>query len=366
MEQTIKTLFNPVKIGRYTAKNRIFMAPMSRYRALEGGIPSATTVEYYRQRATAGIIMAESTQINKGAGGINCPGIYTEEQVASWKKVTEAVHQEGGRIFLQLWHSGRASHSSILAEGFEVVAPSAIASKDQVMTYDGMQSPTMPRGLTLEEIQELRSDFVRANRNAMEAGFDGVEIHAAGGFLIDTFLQEATNQRTDAYGGSLENRYRFLEEVMNDTVEIWGADRVGIKLSPTSTYNTMGAGDVLKTFSYVISKLNTYKLAFLEVNEEMPFTTLAAEKRAILNELQQSWEGAYIANGNYTATTGAKRIEEGKATAISYGRFFIANPDLPERFKQNSPMNELDPHTFYGGDHKGYTDYPSLAEETAL
>jgi len=209
MENLIKTLFEPVRIGRYMAKNRIFMAPMSRYRALKDAVNPEITTDYYRQRATAGVIMAESTQINNGSGGINCPGIYNQEQAASWKKVTDAVHGEGGLIFLQLWHSGRAAHQSVLPEGCEVVAPSAVPSKEQVMTYTGMQVPTTPRALTLEEIRTLRKDFAQANDFALQAGFDGVEIHAAGGFLIDTFLQETTNHRTDAYGGSLENRFRF-------------------------------------------------------------------------------------------------------------------------------------------------------------
>ncbi|WP_271783835.1 alkene reductase [Aquimarina algiphila] len=366
MKESIKTLFESIKIGRYTAKNRIFMAPMSRYRALEGDINPEITTTYYAQRATAGLIVAESTKINKGSGGINCPGIYNKEQVASWKKVTDAVHRKGGLIFLQLWHSGRASHSSILPEDCEVVAPSAIPSTEQVMTFDGMQTPTPPRALTTKEIQELRDDFEKANEYALQAGFDGVEIHAAGGFLIDSFLQESTNHRTDAYGGSLENRFRFLSEVLDDAINVWGADRVGIKLSPVSAYNNMGEGDVLTTFKYVISQLNTCNIAFLEINEEMPFSTLTEEKRAIINELQSLWDGVYIANGNYTAESGAARIEQEKASAISYGRFFIANPDLVERFRQDSLMNELDVQKFYGGDHKGYTDYPFLTENALI
>ncbi len=365
MKESIKKLYETVKIGRYTAKNRIFMAPMSRYRALEGDINPEITTTYYEQRATAGLIVAESTKINKSSGGINCPGIYNKEQVASWKKVTDAVHKKDGLIFLQLWHSGRASHISVQPEGYEVVAPSAIASKEPVMTYTGMQTPTLPRALTIEEIKGLRADFAQANAYALEAGFDGVEIHSAGGFLIDSFLQEPTNQRTDAYGGSLENRFRFLGEVLEDTIKVWGADRVGVKLSPVSAYNSMGEGDVLTTFKYVVSQLNTYGLAFLEINEEMPFTTLTPEKRAIINTIQALWNGVYIANGNYDAVSGTERIEQEKASAISFGRFFIANPDLVTRFKQDSPMNELDVQTFYGGDHKGYTDYPFLEESLA-
>ncbi|MDO6558945.1 alkene reductase [Paraglaciecola chathamensis] len=356
-------LFEPTQIGRYTVRNRIFMAPMSRYRASKDGINPSSTAEYYRQRASAGLIVAESTRINAWSGGINCPGIYTPEQVASWKKTTEAVRKQGGVIFLQLWHAGRAAHQSLLPKGREVVAPSAISSLQEVLTEEGMAIPTPPRALTLGEISELREDFAHATRNALAAGFDGVEIHAAGGFLIDTFLQETTNQRKDRYGGSLENRFRFLKEVTKDAIEILGADRVAVKLSPTSLYNDMGNGEVLDTFKYVISQLNQYGLAFLEVNEEMPSTELPAQKRKIVDTLRTLWTGPYIGNGNFTAQSGAERISQGKATAISYGRSFLANPDLPLRYAQNAALNELDASTLYGGDHKGYTDYPTLHEQ---
>ncbi|MGK0414434.1 MAG: N-ethylmaleimide reductase [Polaribacter sp.] len=362
MRNSISPLFEPVKIGRYTAKNRIFMAPMSRYRAIENGINPETTAEYYRQRASSGLIIAESTRINDWSGGMNCPGIYTKEQAVSWKKTTDAVHEEGGLIFLQLWHSGRAAHQSLLPEGRDVVAPSPLPSDEKVVTENGMVNPTTPREITIKEINEVRNDFANASRYALEAGFDGIEIHAAGGFLIDAFLQETTNFRTDQYGGSLENRYRFLGDIVDDAVEIWGADRVGIKMSPTSTYNNVGDGNVLDIFKYAISKLNTYGLAFLEINESMPFSEISDSNKAILDELRELWIGPYIANGNYTAETGTARIDEGKATAITYGRFYISNPDLPKRFKQNAPLNEIDADKFYGGDHTGYIDYPFLEE----
>ncbi|MEM1051748.1 MAG: alkene reductase [Pseudomonadota bacterium] len=360
MSHSFSKLFEPTEIGRHVAKNRIFMAPMSRYRAPDRDIPPDLTQTYYRQRAGAGLIVAESTKINAWAGGTNCPGIYADEQVDAWKKVTEGVHAEGGLIFLQLWHSGRAAHQSLMPEGQHVSAPSALGSQTEVMTANGMEVPTVPRALTLEQIVELRADYATASRNALKAGFDGVEIHAAGGFLIDSFLQAPTNLRKDDYGGPLENRFRFLGEVLDDATEIWGADRVGIKLSPTSDYNDMGEGDVLETFTYVIEQLNTYGLAFLEVNEEMPMTEASAGNRAILDRLQALWTGPYIANGNYDATSGDKRILDGKADAITFGRLFIANPDLPARFANGGLFNELDPQTFYGGDHRGYTDYPVL------
>lgn len=223
-----------------------------------------------------------------------------------------------------------------------------------------------PKELSLEEIAELRRDFANSNRFAFEAGMDGVEIHAAGGFLIDSFLQSSTNHRTDEYGGSLENRFRFLKEVLEDAIEIWGADRVGIKLSPTSPYNDMGnSDDILETFTYVYSQLDSYGLAFLEVNEELPFSEPDPEKRAIVDQLRKLWSGVYIANGNYDAESGNGQIASGKATAISFGRAFIANPDLPRRLKQNGPFNEPNPETFYGGDTRGLTDYPFLDEAMA-
>ncbi|MFC3120152.1 alkene reductase [Agaribacter flavus] len=359
----MSVLFEPRKVGRYATKNRIFMAPMSRYRALAGGINPPSTAEYYRQRASAGLIVAESTRVNNWSGGINCPGIYTKEQVESWKETTEAVHKEGGLIFLQLWHAGRASHESLMPEGRDVVAPSAIPITQEVMIENGMATPTPPREITLDEIAELREDFANASRNALEAGFDGVEIHSAGGFIIDTFLQDTTNLRKDQYGGSLENRFRFLKEITEDAIEIWGADRVGVKLSPVSEYNNVGDGNILETFSYVYSQMDKYGLAFLEVNEEMPFSQLSPEKRSIIDDLRKIWSGTYIANGNYDLDSGTAAITEGKASAITYGRYFIANPDLPERFKQNAAFNELNFERFYGGDDTGYTDYPFLSQD---
>ncbi|WP_411958582.1 alkene reductase [Paracoccus homiensis] len=356
------SLFDPVKIGAYTAKNRMFMAPMSRYRAPDFGKVPEMTVDYYRQRASSGLIIAESTRVNDWSGAMNCPGIHSEDQVAAWKQVTDAVHAEDGLIFLQLWHSGRAAHATHLPQGRVVVAPSAIPNTTNVMTANGLELPTPPKALTLDEIAELRSDFAKASRNALEAGFDGVELHAAGGFLIDTFLQEPTNQRTDQYGGSNENRFRFLREVLEDAIQIWGADRVAVKLSPTSSYNDMGKGDVKGTFSYVISELDKYGLAFLEVNEQLPFGEGTAENAAIIAELRKMWTGTYVANGNATFESGTARVADETATAISYGRPYIANPDLPQRFQQGAALAEPNMETFYGGDETGYTDYPALQQ----
>ncbi len=354
-------LFQPVKVGRYTAKNRIFMAPMSRYRAPHRGIAPDFTAEYYSQRASAGLIVAESTMINDWSGGINCPGMYNSDQAAAWKNVADAIHANDGLIFLQLWHSGRAAHQSLLPDGRLVSAPSAIGSTAPVITADGMEQPSAPKELSLEEIVQLRADFAAASRFALEAGLDGVEFHAAGGFLIDTFLQSSTNHRTDAYGGAIENRFRFLKEVVEDTIDVWGADRVAVKLSPTSAYNDMGkSDDILETFTYVYSQLDTYGLAFLEVNEEIPFSEPDSEKRAVLDQLRTLWSGVYVANGGYDAEKGNAQIAAGKATAISFGRPFLANPDLPARLKQNGPFNEPNPETFYGGDALGLTDYPFL------
>lgn len=356
----MNTLFEPAKVGRYTTRNRIFMAPMSRYRSDEKGCNPEITIDYYRQRASAGLIIAESTRVNSWSGGINCPGIYTHEQVLSWKKVVDAVHEEGGLIFLQLWHSGRAVHQSLLPDGRDVVAPSAIASQQETMTFNGMELPTPPREITLDEIAELRSDFNQASKLALEAGFDGIELHAAGGFIIDSFLQTCTNKRNDQYGGSVENRFRFLRELVEDAVAVWGADRIGVKLSPTSPYNDVGTQDIEETFSYVVGKLNQYGLAFLEINEEMPFSQNSTEQRTTLDNILSQWTGTYIANGNFDADSGANKISQGGATAITFGRLFLANPDLPKRIQHNASFNELDAERFYGGDHRGYTDYPFM------
>lgn len=352
-------LFTPLKIGKALAKNRIFMAPMSRYRATENGTPTDLTEKYYQQRASAGLIVAESTSINDWSGALYNPGLYRPEHVPAWKKVTDSVHAEGGLIFVQLWHSGRATHGDNLPNNRQVVSASAVQSQQDVMTASGMVKPPVPKALSIEEISELRQDFANAAKLAKEAGFDGVEIHGAGGFLIDAFLQTDTNLRTDAYGGSAENRFRFLKEIVEDAIDIWGPDGVAVKLSPTSAYNDMAKGDVVDTFSPVYKALDKYGLAFLEINEEMPFAQAHSNNREVLDELHQHWTGTYIANGNYDASSAEAAIESGKVDAVTFGRFFIANPDLPHRLETGIELAMPDMETLYGGDEKGYTDYPA-------
>lgn len=356
-------LFEPTRIGRYSIPNRILMAPMSRNRAGREGIIPGMTAEYYGQRASAGLIIAEATEINNWSGGMSAPGIFTAGQTAAWAQVTEAVHDKGGRIFLQLWHAGRAAHHSLMPAGRDVAAPSAITLSRRVMTHEGLQKATAPRALALDEILQLRSDFAHAAQNALAAGFDGIEFHGAGGYLIDQFLRDCSNHRDDAYGGSAENRFRFLAEILEDAISIWGADRIGVRLSPTTDFNDMRDSDTLGTFSHIISQLDTLGLAYLHFNERLPWLSSAEEQMPILDKLREQWTGPLIANGNFDAESGAAHIDAGKATVISYGRLFLANPDLPQRFSANAPLNDWDESTFYGGDQQGYTDYPFLEED---
>lgn len=355
-----KTLLSPLKIGRHQARNRVFMAPMSRYRGTPEGFTTDQTIEYYKQRASSGLIVAESTSVNSWSGALNNPGIFRADQVPGWQAVVDAVHAEGGLIFVQLWHSGRATHQDNLPEGRKVSAPSAIASGQEVMTAAGMQLASTPEALSLAQIKELRADFANAAKLAKQAGFDGVEIHGAGGFIIDTFLQPESNQRTDEYGGSDENRFRFLKQVVEDAIDIWGAQGVAVKLSPTSAYNGVGRGDILKTFSPVYKALNGYGLAFLEVNEEMPFTEIPESHRQIVNDLRKLWTGVYVANGNYNAVSAEKAITESHADAVTFGRPYLANPDLVKRFEIGAELAEPDMTKLYGGGAEGYIDYPPL------
>ena len=354
------SLFEPVTIGPYHLPNRIFFAPVSRNRASRDGVQPDYATEYYSQRASAGLIISESAAINDWSGGMNAPGIYSDEQVIVWRKITDAVHAKGGRIFQQFWHSGRVTHQSLLPSSRRVAAPSAIGISREMITYQGKYPATLPQAFTLEEIAELRSDYAQAARNALAAGFDGIEIQAANGYLIDQFLQDAANQRTDQYGGSVENRSRFLMEVLEDAIGIWGANRVGVRLSPTGNFNEIGDTDPTGTFSTLISQLDKLELAYLHIVEQLPWAPLTEEKIALNESLRKLWSGPYIANGGFDATSGAASISAQKATAIAYGRPWIANPDLPQRFQVNASLNEMDEATIYGGDERGYTDYSTL------
>ncbi|MDX2212724.1 MAG: alkene reductase [Oculatellaceae cyanobacterium bins.114] len=345
-------LFSPVKLGRYELPNRIVMAPLTRNRAGAGLVPTEMNATYYVQRASAGLIVTEATQVSpQGMGYPNTPGIYSPEQVEGWRLVTEAVHQQGGRIFLQLWHVGRISDPSLQPDGGLPVAPSAIAAKDHVT----------PRALDIEEIPGIVEAYRQGAANALAAGFDGVEIHGANGYLIDQFLQDSTNHRTDAYGGAIENRARFMLEVVEAVTGVWGADRVGIRLSPNGTFNDMADSDPTATFTYAVKALNPYNLAYLHLVE--PRTGDQNDLGAPY--FRPIFDGTLISAGGYDRDMGNEAIAKGDADLIAYGRWFISNPDLPNRFASDAPLNPYDRDTFYGGDAKGYIDYPTLSLQTA-
>ncbi|HEX4963182.1 MAG TPA: alkene reductase [Thermoanaerobaculia bacterium] len=353
-------LLTPVKLGPYTLRNRAVMAPMTRNRAQEAQVPAPYSATYYAQRASAGLIVTEGSQVSpQGIGYPNTPGIHSEEQVAAWKKVTSAVHERGGRIFLQLWHVGRISHPSLQPGGALPVAPSAVAAEGTVFTYTGPQPFVTPRALEIDEIPGIVEQFAHGARQALEAGFDGVELHGANGYLIDQFLRDGTNHRTDAYGGSLENRVRFLVEVVAAVVGVWGADRVGVRLSPTGTFNTMSDSDPVATFSHAAQALDRFGLAYLHVVEPVsgPMATPGAPE--VAPAIRQVFHGPLILNGGYDLATADAAIAAGQADLISFGQPFLANPDLPERFAEGAPLNAPDYATFYMGGEKGYTDYPA-------
>mgnify|MGYP001200664564 CR=1 FL=1 len=362
IQSSVPDIFTPAQVGRYELANRAVMAPLTRNRAGEGGVPRAMNVEYYRQRASAGLIITEGSPISaQGVGYPGTPGIYTSEQVAGWKRVTDAVHDEGGRIFLQLWHVGRISHPSLQPDGELPVAPSAIQPMGEAFTADGLKPFPTPRALETDEIADVVTQFRTAAENALEAGFDGVEVHAANGYLLDQFLRDGSNHRTDRYGGSLENRVRLLLEVTEAVVEVWGADRVGVRFSPVNGFNDIrdSAPDV--TFPYAASRLNRFGLAYLHVveasfvGEEHPRTFDKAKLRRV-------FKGAYMANGGYGHQTAETALAAGAADVIAFGTPFLANPDLVERFALGAALNEPDPETFYGGDERGDLDYPFLGD----
>lgn len=331
------------------------MAPLTRSRAGEGDVPTSTVAEYYRQRATAGLIISEGSQISaQGKGYLGTPGIFTEAQIAGWKQVTNAVHAEGGFIFLQLWHVGRLSHSLVQPNGALPVAPSAIKADGEIFTYEGLKSYETPRALELDEIPGIVADFRQAAENAKLAGFDGVEIHGANGYLIDQFLRDGTNTRTDAYGGSVENRIRFIKEIVEAVIPVFGADRVGVRLSPNFNIFSISDSNPQATFGHAVDVLSLYGLAYLHVVE-------LGEGQFDFVDLKSRFGGTYIANGGYDAERAATAVHTGKVDLVSFGTHFLANPDLVERFKRGAALNEADPSTFYQGEERGYTDYPTLA-----
>ena len=355
------TLFSPIQLGPYTLHNRMAMAPMTRNRAGAGNVPQPLNVEYYAQRASAGLIITEGSQIAADAVGYPAtPGIHSTEQVAGWKRVTDAVHARGGHIFLQLWHCGRVSHSSMLPGGKLPVAPSAIKLSGQTLTYQGMQDYAIPHALALAEIPAIIEQYRTAAKNALDAGFDGVEVHGANGYLLDQFLRDGSNKREDAYGDTVSKRARLMLEVADAVCKVWGGNRVGIRLSPLQPFNDMHDSQPEETFSYAVRELNRFGLAYLHITEMGMDKPGAAGPAFDLGKLRKIWKGVYMTNSGYDLARANAALGANKADMVSFGVPFLANPDLPARFAKGAPLNTPDQATFYGGNEKGYTDYPFL------
>ena len=358
-------LLSPFDLRGLLLKNRVVLAPLTRSRAGEMRLPNALMAEYYAQRAAAGLIITEATVVSKqGIGWLNSPGIYTDEQAEAWKQVVDAVHARGTPIFLQLWHCGRASHSSFHDRRELPVAPSAIKIEgDPIHTPQGNQPYETPRALETDEIPAIVEDYRRAAQRAESAGFDGVEIHAANGYLIDQFLQSRTNQRTDRYGGTLENRYRFLDEIVRAVLSVLPPARVGVHLAPNGSFNDMGSPDFRETFTYVAKGLNRYELAYLHVVDGLAFGFHKLGPPMTSEEFRQVFTGPLMANCGYTQKTAETSIQRGHADLISFGRPFISNPDLVERFTHGWPLNPLaDMQVWYSFDEAGYTDFPRYGQ----
>jgi 2,4-dienoyl-CoA reductase-like NADH-dependent reductase (Old Yellow Enzyme family) len=347
------TLQDPVRIGDWDLPNRIIMAPLTRCRASEGRAPNDLMREYYQQRAGAGLIISEATSISPmGVGYPDTPGIWSKEQVAGWKRVTDGVHNAGGQIILQLWHVGRIS-DPVYLKGALPVAPSAIAPGGHVSLIRPEKSFVTPRALELDEISAIIEEYRRGAENALAAGFDGVELHGANGYLLDQFLQDVSNHRTDEYGGPIENRARLMLEAVDAAISVWGAARVGLHLNPRASTHSMGDSNKAATFGYVAREVGKRGIAFICARESL-------EEPRLEPELKEAFGGPVIANDSFTKETGEQILAKGEADAVAYGRIFIANPDLPRRFALNAPLNEPVADTFYASGPRGYTDYPSL------
>jgi N-ethylmaleimide reductase len=347
-------LFEPYRLGSLELPNRIVMAPLTRNRAALGNVPSSLSAKYYAQRASAGLIISEATQVApEGQGYEATPGIHSPEQIEGWREVTRAVRASGGRIFLQLWHVGRVSHVSLQPGGHAPVAPSAIKANTNTFIGGAFAETSAPRALRLDEIPAIITAYRRGAANAIAAGFDGVELHAANGYLLDQFLRDGTNRRDDSYGGSIENRARLMLEAVDAAISVWGPQRVGLHLSPRADVHSMGDSDLLTTFTHVSREMDKRNLAFLLVREHQANDSIGAA-------LKQAFRGAYVANEQFTVAQAEAAVTEGKTAAVAFGVKFIANPDLPARIKTAAPLNEPDPDTFYGGGAKGYVDYPAL------
>ncbi len=356
-EETLaSTLLDPVRIGAWRLPNRIVMSPLTRARAGVTRVPNALMAEYYRQRASAGLIISEATSVTPmGVGYADTPGVWSEEQVSGWERVTTAVHEVGGRILLQLWHVGRISDPTFL-NGETPVAPSAVQPAGHVSLVRPLKPFVTPRALGLDEIPGILEAYRKGAENAQRAGFDGVEIHGANGYLLDQFLQDKTNHRTDEYGGPVENRARLMLEVTDLAISVWGADRVGMHLAPRGDAHDMGDSNPLATFRHVARELGGRKIAFIAAREHLGEGRMGPE-------LKEAFGGSYIANEKFTFETANQVLAAGEADAVAFGVPFIANPDLPERLRRNAPLNPPDQGTFYSSGPKGYTDYPFLRED---
>ncbi|MGJ8545252.1 MAG: alkene reductase [Sulfitobacter sp.] len=359
---TVK-LFEPTQVGAFALANRVVMAPLTRNRADDStGEVSDMHVEYYSQRAGAGLIITEATQISpEGKGYIQTPGIHSEAQVAAWRKVTDAVHAAGGKIVVQLWHVGRVSHVSLQEGGAKPVAPSALSGGGKTFTQNGFEDTSEPRALALDELPRIVVDYAHAAKMAKKAGFDGIEVHGANGYLLDQFLQTGANKREDAYGGPVENRARLLLEVLEAVTEIWGGDRVGLRLSPFSPANGISDDNPQETAEYVLRQLARFNLAYLHMIEGATGGPRDLAEGQSFDALRDLFAGTYMANNGYDRDMAIEAVAEGRADLVAFGVPFIANPDLPERLRQNAPLNEPDRSTFNGGGRAGLTDYPSLA-----
>ncbi|GAB2176710.1 alkene reductase [Dongia sp. agr-C8] len=354
------TLFDPIELGAIHAPNRILMAPLTRGRATRDHVPTPIMGEYYAQRASAGLIISEATGISRqGLGWAYAPGLWTEAQIEGWKPVVAAVHQTGGRIFAQLWHMGRIVHPNFLG-GAKAVSASATTAPGEIRTYEGKVPHAEARALEQDEIPGVVEDYRKAARNALAAGFDGVQLHAANGYLIDQFLRDGTNKRTDAYGGPLENRIRLLKEATQALVEIVGAERTAVRLSPNDDPQGCGDSNSEALFLAAVTALNDFNLAFLEMRASRPESTFRPGTRDLVPQIRKAYRGKLIINSDYHLEDASAALASGRADAIAFGRTFLANPDLVARLKANAPLNPANPETFYTQGAEGYTDYPTL------
>ena len=355
---TYPNLFAPATVGHLALPSRFVMAPMTRNRALPSLAPGPQAALYYAQRASAGLIVTEATQVSESAAGyVFTPGLHTDDQVSGWRTVTDAVHAAGGRIVVQLWHTGRISHPVMRPDGSTPVSASAIAAEGEVITYEGPKRFPTPRGLEIDEIAGIVADFAQAARNAVRAGFDGIEIHAANGYLVDQFLRDGANHRTDAYGGSIENRARFLLEVVDATAAAIGAHRVGVRISPSSPFNSMSDSDPVALTRYVAAQLDARQVMYLHVLE-MPAGNDPAAVRPLTAIARDAFTGPLVTNAGFSADTAEAVLARGDADLVAFGVPFLATPDFVERVRDGAAGNAPDRGTFYGGDERGYVDYP--------